>query len=241
MKWGYSKSENAKARSFFEQALEQDPSYALAWFGLAETHFWDIFAGWSESPAESLAELDRSARACLEADMQSAPCYMALSDFYTVKGQPDEQIAALERSVSLDPSSAEAYGRLGVALSIAVRPDEAIPHLEKALRLDPKSPEKWLWFDGMSWAHFAAGRYEKAVEWARQSVRLNPDDELGYRSLAASYAQLGRLDEARAAVKEALRIDPDLTLAKVRSQNPSTDPDFLARWIEGLRKAGLPE
>ena len=113
--------------------------------------------------------------------------------------------------MSLDPSSAAAYGRLGAALSIAARPDEAIPHLEKALRLDPKSPEKWLWFDGMSWAHFAAGRYEGAVEWATRSVRLNPDDELGYRSLAASYAHLGRLDEARAAVTEELRIDPDLT------------------------------
>jgi len=69
--------------------------------------------------------------------------------------------------------------------------------------------------------------------------------EYAYRALAASYGQLGRIDEARAAVAEMLRIDPDLTLEKVKGEdlrvNPNFDPDFIERQIDGLRKAGLPE
>jgi hypothetical protein len=70
-------------------------------------------------------------------------------------------------------------------------------------------------------------------------------NEYAYRALVASYGQLGRIDEARAAVAEELRIDPELTLAKVEreiaSVNPNFNPDFRDRYLDGLRKAGLPE
>ncbi len=95
----------------------------------------------------------------------------------------------------------------------------------------------------MSWAHYGAGRYEEAVDWAKQSVRLNPDAVIAYRALAASYAQLGRIDEARAALAEVLRIDPDRTLEKVKRTitDLGFDPDVIEHQIDGLRKAGLPE
>jgi tetratricopeptide (TPR) repeat protein len=109
------------------------------------------------------------------------------------------------------------------------------------LKIAVGNTTKWVWFDSMAWAHFAAGRYEVAVDWAKRSIQINPDDEFGYRTLAASYAQLGRLELARAAVAEELRIDPDLTLGRVRDQNRSSDPDFRDRFLDGLRKAGLKE
>jgi tetratricopeptide (TPR) repeat protein len=125
---------------------------------------------------------------------------------------------------------------------VSERPDDAIPHLEKAMRLDPTSPIAWMWLDGMGFAHFSSGRYEEAVDWAQRSIQINPkNSEGGYRTLAASYAQLGRLDEAQAAVQEALRVDADLSLEKVRRQNSSSRPDFLERWLDGLRMAGLKE
>jgi tetratricopeptide (TPR) repeat protein len=103
---------------------------------------------------------------------------------------------------------------------VSGRSEEGIPPLETALRLDPRNPAKATWLAYMSWLHFGARRYE-------------------------SYAQLGRVDEARAAVAQALRIDPELTLEKVKGENarvnPDFDPDFTERQIDGLRKAGLPE
>ena len=81
----------------------------------------------------------------------------------------------------------------------------------------------------------------EAVEWARRELERDPRDDMAYRTLAASYAQLGRLEEARKALEEELRLEPDLSLRKVREQNRATDADFLARWLGGLRKAGLKE
>jgi adenylate cyclase len=235
----FSKEDNAAAQAFFEQAIELDPSSARAWYGLAETHYLDILSQWTASPAKSLGELERAARACMSLESECWECNLALSHLYHLRGQPKEQVAALERAVSLNPNGALTHGSLGWAFALGGRPDEAIAHLEKALRLDPRSPFKWAWLDCMSWAHFHAGRYQAAIDWAERSIQIKLENEQPYRTLAASYAQLGRLDEARAALEEELRLEPDLTLEKVRSQNRTTDPDFLERWLDGLRKAGL--
>ncbi len=108
------------------------------------------------------------------------------------------------------------------------------------------------WLANMSWAHYAAGRYEEAVDWVKQSVRLNPDAAVAYPGLTVSYAQLalassngqlGHIDEAGAAQAEVLRIDPGLTLEKFKLQlaDLDFDPDVIERRLDGLRKAGLPE
>jgi tetratricopeptide (TPR) repeat protein len=128
-----------------------------------------------------------------------------------------------------------------MALALNGRPEQAIANLEKALRLSPKDPGKALMLVATGWAHFSAERYEQALDWAGRALAHDPRDDMAYRTLAASYAQLGRLEEAQDALEEELRLDPGLTLRKVRQQNPTTDPDFLARWLDGLRKAGLPE
>ncbi len=236
----FSKEDNAKARALFERAIELDPSLAPVWSGLSATHYVDLTYQWTDDPARSLEEQERSARRCVALDSESAECSLALANLFGARGQTSEQLAAFERAVELDPSFAVAHGFLGGQLAGMGRPEEAIAHLEKALRLDPRSPQKALWLTHMSVAHFAAGRYEDAVDWAKQSFRVNPDS--GDLALAASYAQLGRIDEARAALAEVLRVDPDLTLGKLRDRlSPTTDPDPLEPFLDALRKAGLPE
>jgi len=237
----FSKEDNARARELFERAIAVEPTHARGWAGLALTHAEDLAWAWTDSPAESRAELARAARACLAQDSELADCYMAMALVRWWKGEGREEIAAAEHAVSLAPSDARAHGVLGRGFALAARSDEAIEHLETAMRLDPKSQYNWAWMNAMTWAHFAAGRYEEALDWARRSVRIKPDNEIGYRGIAASSAQLGRLDEARAAIAEELRLQPKLTLAEVRRQNPATDPDFRERWLEGLRLAGMPE
>ena len=233
--------DNAAARRFFEQAIELAPQASGSYGGLAIVHTNDLLAQWTDDPARSLSEADAAARRCMDLAPDGNLCNLAMSLFYQASGQRDKMIASSERRVRLYPSSADAYSRLGEALALAGRPEAAIANLEKAMRLSPKHPGTNP-LDAMTWAHFAAGRYEQAVDWAEQSLERHPHrNELAYRGLAASYGQLGRLDEARAAVEQQLRIDPELSLAKVRSQNRATNSDFLERWLEGLRKAGLPE
>ena len=235
---------NAKTRSLCEEAIELDASYAPAWSLLASSHARDLALQWTDSPAESIEELKRAARKSVALDANMAFSHRALASFYQATAQAEEQMAALEQALSLDPSSSSAHFGLGVALVDRMgSPEEALGHLDQALRLDPKAPLRWLTLVYFSLAHWSAGQYEVALDYARQALRLNSDSEIPHRVVAVSYVKLGRLGEARAAIDEALRVSPDLTLAVAREQyrRINADPGLTERWLDALRKAGLPE
>jgi len=239
--WKFTPDHNAPARRFFERAVELDPHYVDPRFFIALTHFMDVVFEWTDSRSESVAALERSARECVELDAESARCQLSLGFAYFVTGKQAESVAAFERAVRLDPSLGAAYGWLGMAQAITGRPEEAIANLEKARRLDPHAPATQSYLVYTAWAHFAAGRYDEAVAEALRAVEMEPRDALAHRTVAASYAQLGRLEEARSALGEELRLEPDLSLQKVRRQSGISESDFLERWLDGLRKAGLQE
>ncbi len=152
--------------------------------------------------------------------------------------QLDESIAAYERAIQLNPSSAPAHYFLGSSLAYAGRPEEAIPSIETAIRLSPHDPMMPTYQGGMGLAHFAAGRYDAAVEWAKRSVRSGGSPF--YRGLlASSYAHLGRLDDARATVEQLQRHDPDYSVADAEQTLALGDDSLAERYIDGLREAGL--
>jgi tetratricopeptide (TPR) repeat protein len=114
--------------------------------------------------------------------------------------------------------------------------------LERAIRLSPLDPWGARGFTYLlALAHLAAGRYKQAIDWADRSLAAQP----GYRAAlllkVVSSAQLGRIDEARDAVSRVFELEPGLTVARWRTPVPPFPPDLLARFEDGLRKAGLPE
>jgi len=197
--------------------------------------------GWTDSPARSIEEANRLARKSLELDERESIAYMALGQASALAGQRQQMIAALERAVELNPSNASCHGRLGFALSHTGQPDEAIEYLESALRLSPKDQLSFMWLTGMGVAHFSEGRYEESASWLEQSRKRRPDFNVTHRALAATYAQLGRLEEARVALQEDLRLAPNESVAFIRQQLRHATPDYLEPYIDGLRKAGLKE
>ncbi len=154
----------------------------------------------------------------------------------------DEAIAAFERATELNRSFASAHATLGHALTLAGRPEEAIASLETAMRLSPHDPRLQLWFIRTGLAHFGAERYEDAVEWTKRAIRAG-GSPIFWANVAVSYAQLGRLDKARAAVEQLTRHDPDFSVADVERTFPfsGADPSLRERHLDGLRKAGLKE
>jgi adenylate cyclase len=243
--WWYwnrlTKDDNKTARSLFEKAADLDPQFALAFSGVAWTHYLDLAFQWSESPERSIAGLNQAARKSVALDNKQPMAQVALSLAYSLTGQLDKAIAALRVVVQFNPSWTYARFQLGLFLGRASRPDEGIEHLDKALRLSPRDQLGWAFLYGVAQAHFAAERYEQAVDWAKRSLELRADWLPPYAAIAASYAHLGRVDEARSAVQELARINPDFSLAGLRLFLLSADPGFLQRWLDGLRKAGLKE
>jgi tetratricopeptide (TPR) repeat protein len=131
---------------------------------------------------------------------------------------------------------------LGFILAEAGNPEEAIAVFEKGMRLSPHDP----WFSdfirGKAHAHFAAGRYVEAVECAKQSIAHGAPLYLAWLVLAAGQAQLGEIEEAKAALTEAEgRMSWTLSEANFRQVFSYFHPDLLESYIDGLRKAGLPD
>jgi adenylate cyclase len=235
------KEENARARSFFERAIELDPNSVMAFALLAQTHLSEVAFQWTGDPGRSIAAALRAAQTAVSLDDDNSFGHYALGSAYQYSGQRKEALAALERVIELNPSSPWGHQGLGSVLVTSGRADEALESLEKAIRLSPRDPAMWNWLLDVAMAHFAAGRYPEAGEWARRSLQRNPGNLRAYRYLAASYAHLGKIEEARAALREFLRLDPDFSLSRLRVLTGAFDPGFIGRLADGLRKAGLKE
>jgi adenylate cyclase len=118
--------------------------------------------------------------------------------------------------------------------------ERAMKNLNMALRLSPNDPLNFQTFTGLAFAHFAARRYAEAIEWARRALEERPGFATGLRVLAASYGQVGRIEEARSAFEEMMRLH-SFSASTFRSALGAADPEFLERYLDGLRKAGLRE
>jgi tetratricopeptide (TPR) repeat protein len=232
--------ENARARPFLEGAIELDPNAASPRAMLAMSHLMDAHFGWTGDPARSLALGRRAAEAAVSLDNEEPVAHCALGTAHELSGQPQKAIAAYEIAIQLRPSYADAYSFLAGSLAWD-RPDEALAHLDTAMHLSPRDSRMYHWFFIGARAHFVAGRDAETVAWAEKSLQRNPGFWGGYVYLAASCAHLKRAEEARAAVEELLRLQPDYSLARIESTLATRPAAYAERILDGLRKAGLPE
>ena len=151
----------------------------------------------------------------------------------------DEADRRLERALALDPWLAYAWIRRGWMSAYLGDSETAIRELSTALHLMPFEPLRHLSFIGMGCAHFAAGRYDRAVRWVENGVSASPGSFWAQRVAVAAAAMMGARSEARRMGRQLMRKDPDLTVAEARQAWPFT-PDFMARLGEGLDLAELP-
>ena len=157
----------------------------------------------------------------------------------TIARRPKEALAAARRALDLDPNSAHGHNVLGFALACDGKGAEAIEAIERVMRISPRDPIKAGYYISAGFANVVAGRYPEAAEWARRALAELPDLPNGHFLLAASAAQAGLLDEARAAMAAARRLQPRISLARVERSVPLAHAADRARYIEGLRLAGL--
>jgi adenylate cyclase len=142
----------------------------------------------------------------------------------------------VDRAVALNPNAALAWEQRGWTYVIAGQPEEAIRSFERAIRLSPFDPLRFSTFAGMGAAFIGLGRFDEAVAAAKKALRQNPLYAVTYRALAIALAHLGSEAEAREAAAGLLELEPSFRISEWTA----------GRWlpqiyIDGLRKAGLPE
>ena len=235
----FTKEENQTARNLVEQALELDPNYAAAWVWLGQIYWHDVRFLWASDPDESLKKAAECAEKARALDENYSEFHALLGSIHLMKGEFDAAIEACERSVALDPNVAYATAFLGFALNWAGRPEEALNFAEKAMRFSPLHPS---WYIGVAaHANRLLGRYEEALALYQRSIDQTPEYISPRIGLTACYAQMGRLDDARAQAAEVLRIDSKFTVTRYAQARSYRYPEHAQENMEALRKAGLPE
>lgn len=238
----FTKDDNAAAQRLLRKAIDLDPRQANYHGLLAVTHLLAGLYGWSESRAASFRVALESAEHGLALDDQNSQALRSLGLVHFFSKNHDVALSYYERAVAASPNEAENWALLGSALGVAGEYDAALDRFETALHLSPRDVHIPSWYNYMAVAAFVVGRDEEAAEWARKTVESNPQFLGGYRTLAASSGNLGRLTEAEAAREKLLELLPNVTIEQLRESLPYfKDPDDLERYLDGLRKAGLPE
>jgi adenylate cyclase len=193
--------------------------------------------------AEELVEGVRFARRAVEAGGEDPEALqMGGWGIFVLAGERASGLRAIERSLALNPNSAHAWSVSGWAHAFSNRPAPAIDALQRAIRLSPVDPHRWSFEGGLALAHLVAGRHEEAIEWANRALDAQPRHTaaVGFKTVALGH--LGRTKEGRATIKRLRELRPGFTASGAQKVlGTFASPEVVAIFLEGYRKAGLPE
>ncbi|WP_426412901.1 adenylate/guanylate cyclase domain-containing protein [Bradyrhizobium ganzhouense] len=221
------------------RALELDPRFGLVAALAGACHMQNALWGYASDRQFEAEEAVRLARLALSID-DGDPDILAMAGAITafVVGDCESEIELVDRAVALNPNSFQAWHCRGQVYRTAGLWEEALRSLERAIRMSPVDPRLHNTFALMGLAFIELGRFDEAIVAGKKAQRHNPSLPIAYRCLASAFAHLGRDAEAREAAMRVLELDPAFTIS------PLIAWGGLARaklFIEGLRKAGLPE
>jgi TolB-like protein/DNA-binding winged helix-turn-helix (wHTH) protein len=188
-----------KAIQFFQQAVEIDPRYALAYCDLAESYKLAVW--YVPMPAsEAVPKLAAAATKAIELDSSLAEAHEAMAEVYSFQWKWKESITEHERSLALNAGYAAAHHGLGLGLALIGRNAGALAHIERARELDPLS---LIINTDYGWVYYLERRYDEAIAQYKQALELDPNFTLAHFDLALSYSALGRHEEAISEMQKA--------------------------------------
>jgi TolB-like protein len=230
---------SAESLRLVSRALEIDPRCGFAATLAGECHLRNARHGWTADPKSEISEGFRLLRLALSIDGNATLALSMLGRATAAfSGDFDTAREMVDRAVALNPNSYRAWDERGWTYLTVGQPEEAIRSFERRIRLSPFDPLLFATTAGMSAALIGLGRFDEAVSAARKAVRQNPLFPFTYRCLASALAHLGREAAVREAVAGLLELEPDFRISERVARG---DVLGLQSYIDGLRKAGLPE
>jgi TolB-like protein/Tfp pilus assembly protein PilF len=226
---------NRTARPLLERSIELDPTFADAHAWLAMSHLcgW-AYWGEAEQPHRSLAFA--AAQRAVSLDSNNASAHAILGDVLLFEGSLDGAASELSAALEINPNHADAWAYLGEMKAFEGRAVEGIEYVRKAFHLNPHPPGWYYWLLGL--IEYAAGQYEDAVETLRHESTHRSGSQ---RILAASLAQLDRMDEARVEAAQFLAAHHGFSALHWANTQPFQRAADRQHFIDGYLKAGLPK
>ena len=227
-------------RLLFE-AIEIDREFALGHATLSRLRVNAAYHGWEERASTAVASAEKHARRAIVLDQREPQSHVASGSVHILKTQSAKAVNDLHRALELNPNLTVAHGLLSIANGFLGLTEESLEAAARAQLGSPRDPESYWWCIGVMNAYFASERYEKAVAAAEQALLLQPNFYGGYAGLAYCLPYLGRIEEARDAVDNLQRVMPRLTLKSARRNPLFAKDEDVARMLEALHMAGLPD
>jgi TolB-like protein/Tfp pilus assembly protein PilF len=230
----------AEALEQFNKAIQLDPSFGSAYGMAAWCHFVFV-SNWTGGPIDAL-EAERLARRAARLGTDDATA-LSTAGFVLANYAHnfDVGVALVNRALALNPNLGTVWFLSGWVRLRNGETDVAIEHFSRAQRLSPFDPLLWAMHAGTAWAHFLAGRYHEALSDVEQCLRDRPNYRPAVFLVAAISALAGAADRARRAVAHIRELEPTACISNAKERMRFYPSEQVARVIEGLRKAGLPE
>lgn len=233
-----------QARKVFERALALDPKNidAMVWIATV-----DVIVGSSyltDDRAAHLAVAEVTSVKALSLAPNHAFAHLILGFVLNATNRVDRAMAEFERALSLDRNLAEAHAAIGHSKFVMGRGAETAAHINEAFRLSPRDIFAHRWHMIAGQAKLQCSANAEAAGLFLRSIEANRNFAPTHFLLAAVLALLGSMDQARAAAKAGLALDPSFTIRRFRMGASGDNPTFLDKRehvCEGMRLAGVPE
>jgi adenylate cyclase len=232
----FSKESNWLGREMFEKAVALDPRYSRGHAGIAYCHFRDAYLAFVDDTERSIAQCVETAQRAASLDETDSFARFILSRGLHLAGSIEQALLEARMGIELNPNDASCHASLGHLLIAVGQPDEGIAAMHRARRLSPKDPRTYVWLRIESLGFLVADRYDDATSVAKDALNRHKGDPAMRLQLAASLANAGHVDEARAVLAEGEPIDP--AFLDQPGVHAWFDGAGYARLVDGLGKAG---
>ena len=235
------KTDNMAARSLLNEAIATDPDLSDAYATLALCILWDMLHLWQPNPDELISDAAAMAHRAIALDATNANAHamMGMADSFARNFEDAEK--HLDTAIRLNPNLAAAYGNRAPLYGVSRDYENAKKFAARALELSPRDSSRCFWLGGVGIGAYITGAYEDCVAISRQVLKDFPGYASAMRQETASLAMLERTEEAKASLERLLERIPGLTIEQVRKMVPVRYAEDHEHWLEGLRRAGLPE
>ncbi len=224
------------AKQLLNRALELDENYSVAWVEMGWIYWEESVWKWSSEPENSMQMSFDAAQKALSLDEFNPHTYGLLGHIYMVRGDSRQAIETTEKAVELAPGDSILLALFANVLIDSGQLKEGIQKIQRAIRLSP-FPQPWF-LSLLGTGFHLIGQNETAVSALVQAVEREPDSHLARVWLASTFAEMGRLAEARELSNSILSIDPDFSVLSWAESYRSKSHERLK---DNLLAAGLPE
>jgi adenylate cyclase len=225
-----------QARGLFDRALQVDPNDALAVAGSAETYLVDYGFGWRDPGTDYEAKVLGQANRAIVLNPANIPAYYTKAMYLAETGRPSQALDVTDVGLAINPNDVLLYMPRASAENALGRFEQARADAARAMWLSPRDFLNTTFLMIAGDAEINLGHFDAAIDAYRKALDSGFREFFIYARLSAACADAGRIDEAKAALAEARRLNPKFTVKSMIEHMPNWPAVF-----DGVRNAGLPE